>query len=185
MEFKIGKVQLGITSNGTPKALLWSEGSDYNALSQAIEVLGNEVLYVSTRKLGETIEIVQKGRWINVTVPKEFQDAVNSSGGERIRALYSRAVHGIDVSVNGVRPSIDFETAKVMITEDLEMFLKAQDFVLKTIKETDTEYTKEIVKNLKTPLNEQTLNPYEEVNKLTLQSLKNITKDYKITNENK
>lgn len=182
MEIKIGKIQLSITNNGTPKAYIWADDKDFNSMSQAIELIGNEVIYIATRKPGETVELVQKGKWINIVVPKAFADAVNTAGYERVRLLFERAMHGIDVAVNGVRSSIDLDTAKVLLTDDLETYLKLQDNTIKVLKDTNTTYSKEVVKNMSLPISEQTLNPYNEINRLTLQSINNITKEYRIQN---
>lgn len=182
MEIKIAKIQLGITSNGTPKCLVWGENTDLNSLSDAIEIIGKEVIYLATRKIGETVEFTQKGRWMNIVVPPEYAQALQTPAYARMVSLFNVAMHGIDVATNGIRTAIDIDTANVLLTDDLNIFLKMQDITLKTIKEIKTDYTNEIVRNLKLPLSEQTLNPYNEINRLTLQSINNITKEYRIIN---
>ena len=78
MEVKIAKIQLGITANGTPKVYLWNEGSDINSLSQAIEIIGDECIYLATRLVGETVEIVEKGKWKNVVVPQAYKEMLEN-----------------------------------------------------------------------------------------------------------
>ena len=77
MEVKLAKIQLGITANGTPKVYLWNEGSDTNSLSQAIEIIGDECIYLATRLVGETVEIVEKGKWKNVVVPQAYKEMLD------------------------------------------------------------------------------------------------------------
>lgn len=183
MEVKIAKIQLGITANGTPKVYLWNEGSDTNSLSQAIEIIGDECIYLATRLVGETVEIVEKGKWKNVVVPQAYKEMLESPQYNRVKLLFKRGVHGIDIATNGIRTNVDLDTAKTMLCDDLEVYLKLQDTTLKTIKNINTEYCKDIVKNLKLTTSEQTLNPYAEINRLTQQSISNIGKDYRIQND--
>lgn len=183
MEVKIAKIQLGITANGTPKVYLWNEGSDTNSLSQAIEIIGDECIYLATRLVGETVEIVEKGKWKNVIVPQAYKEMLESPQYNRVKLLFKRGVHGIDIATNGIRTNVDLDTAKTMLCDDLEVYLKLQDTTLKTIKNINTEYCKDIVKNLKLTTSEQTLNPYAEINRLTQQSISNIGKDYRIQND--
>lgn len=183
MEVKIAKIQLGITANGTPKVYLWNEGSDTNSLSQAIEIIGDECIYLATRLIGETVEIVEKGKWKNVVVPQAYKEMLESPQYNRVKLLFKRGVHGIDIATNGIRTNVDLDTAKTMLCDDLEVYLKLQDTTLKTIKNINTEYCKDIVKNLKLTTSEQTLNPYAEINRLTQQSISNIGKDYRIQND--
>ena len=183
MEVKIAKIQLGITANGTPKVYLWNDGSDTNSLSQAIEIIGDECIYLATRLVGETVEIVEKGKWKNVVVPQAYKEMLESPQYNRVKLLFKRGVHGIDIATNGIRTNVDLDTAKTMLCDDLEVYLKLQDTTLKTIKNINTEYCKDIVKNLKLTTSEQTLNPYAEINRLTQQSISNIGKDYRIQND--
>ena len=184
MEIKVGKVELGLTANGTPKVYIYPEGADFNNVSEAIEVIGElESLYASTRKKGEVIELIEKGKWKNLKINDEYVKAYNSSSYERVKNLFRVSLIALNKALNGNRTQLDIDTAKVLLTDDLELFLKLQDETLKVLKDSDTEYSKTVIKNLKLPLQEQTLNPYQEVNRLTLQSISNITKEYKIIND--
>lgn len=184
MEVKIGKVELGLTANGTPKVHIYPEDADFNNVSEAIEVIGElESLYASTRKKGEVVELIEKGKWKNLKVNDEYIKAYNSPSYERVKNLFKVSLIALNKALNGNRTQLDIDTAKLLLTDDLELFLKLQDETLKVLKDSDTEYSKTVIKNLKLPLQEQTLNPYQEVNRLTLQSISNITKEYKIVND--
>lgn len=184
MEIKVGKVELGLTANGTPKVYIYPEGADFNNVSEAIEVIGElESLYASTRKKGEVVELIEKGKWKNLKINDEYVKAYNSSSYERVKNLFKVSLIALNKALNGNRTQLDIDTAKLLLTDDLELFLKLQDETLKVLKDSDTEYSKTVIKNLKLPLQEQTLNPYQEVNRLTLQSISNITKEYKIVND--
>ena len=184
MEVKIGKVELGLTANGTPKVHIYPEDADFNNVSEAIEVIGElESLYASTRKKGEVVELIEKGKWKNLKINDEYVKAYNSASYDRVKNLFRVSLIALNKALNGNRTQLDINTAKVLLTDDLELFLKLQDETLKVLKDSDTEYSKTVIKNLKLPLQEQTLNPYQEVNRLTLQSINNITKEYKIIND--
>ena len=184
MEVKIGKVELGLTANGTPKVHIYPEDADFNNVSEAIEVIGElESLYASTRKKGEVVELIEKGKWKNLKINDEYVKAYNSASYDRVKNLFRVSLIALNKALNGNRTQLDINTAKVLLTDDLELFLKLQDETLKVLKDSDTEYSKTVIKNLKLPLQEQTLNPYQEVNRLTLQSISNITKEYKIIND--
>lgn len=184
MEVKIGKVELGLTANGTPKVHIYPEDADFNNVSEAIEVIGElESLYASTRKKGEVVELIEKGKWKNLKVNDEYIKAYNSPSYERVKNLFKVSLIALNKALNGNRTQLDIDTAKLLLTDDLELFLKLQDETFKVLKDSDTEYSKTVIKNLKLPLQEQTLNPYQEVNRLTLQSISNITKEYKIVND--
>ena len=184
MEVKIGKVELGLTANGTPKVHIYPEDADFNNVSEAIEVIGElESLYASTRKKGEVVELIEKGKWKNLKINDEYVKAYNSASYDRVKNLFRVSLIALNKALNGNRTQLDIDTAKVLLTDDLELFLKLQDETLKVLKDSDTEYSKTVIKNLKLPLQEQTLNPYQEVNRLTLQSISNITKEYKIIND--
>lgn len=183
MEIKIGKVELGLTANGTPKVYIFPEDADFNNTSEAIEVIGElESLYASTRKKGEIVELIEKGKWKNLKINDEYIKAYNSQAYDRVKNLFKVSLIALNKSLNGNRTQLDIETAKILLTDDLELFLKFQDETLKILKDSSTDYSKEVVRNLKLPMSEQTLNPYQELNKLTLQSINNISKDYKIIN---
>lgn len=183
MEIKIGKVELGLTANGTPKVYIFPEDADFNNTSEAIEVIGElESLYASTRKKGETVELIEKGKWKNLKINDEYIKAYNSQAYDRVKNLFKVSLIALNKSLNGNRTQLDIDTAKILLTDDLELFLKFQDETLKVLKDSNTEYSKEVIKNLKLPMCEQTLNPYQELNKLTLQSINNISKEYKIIN---
>ena len=183
MQVKVGKIDLSVTNNGTIKANVYPEDSDFNNIAESIEIIGDSCIFLATRKKGETIEVETKGKWKNVVIPQAYLEALNSSNYERVKLMFTRMVSGMNRIANGDRTHIDLDTAKVLLTDDLEVFLKLQESTLNTIKETKTEYTKEIVKNLKLPVNEQTLNPYSEINRLTQQSITNITREYRINND--
>lgn len=183
MEIKIGKVELGLTANGTPKVYIFPEDADFNNTSEAIEVIGElESLYASTRKKGETVELIEKGKWKNLKINDEYIKAYNSQAYDRVKNLFKVSLIALNKSLNGNRTQLDIDTAKILLTNDLELFLKFQDETLKILKDSATDYSKEVVRNLKLPISEQTLNPYQELNKLTLQSINNISKEYKIVN---
>ena len=124
MEVKIAKIQLGITANGTPKVYLWNEGSDTNSLSQAIEIIGDECIYLATRLVGETVEIVEKGKWKNVVVPQAYKEMLESPQYNRVKLLFKRCVHGIDIAINGISTNVDLDIAKTMLCDDFEFYLK-------------------------------------------------------------
>lgn len=182
MQVKIQKVDLSVTNNGTIKGIIFPEGADINNASEGIEILGDSVIYLATRKVGETVEIVEKGRWKNLVVPKEYADALNSPSYDRIKILFKRAVSGLNKMVNGIRTQLDFDTAKVLLTDNLELFLKTQDFVLNTLKQYKTTFSKQIISDIKSEDINTQFNAWKIINDLTYRSLNEISKDYKIIN---
>ena len=63
MEVKVGKVELSVTNNGTPKVNIYPEGSDFENIAESIEIIGEESIYAMTRKAGDVINIIEKGKW--------------------------------------------------------------------------------------------------------------------------
>lgn len=184
MEIKIGKVDLSLTNNGTPKAIVYPEGSDFNNLAEGIELLGEiETLYLATRKAGETVVIEEKGKWKNVVVPQDYIKAVNSPNYERFKLLYKRSLSSLYKAINGSRTEIDLENAGILISEQLDLFAKVQNIVLNSVKEIDTPYMTELSSNLKSSDTEKNNNAWNVVNDLTHKYIYEISKDYRIVND--
>lgn len=186
MEINIGKIDITVTANGNPKALVYPQGVDYNNTLEAIEVIGeNEVLYLSTRKVGEKIRVIERGKWKNVEIPTEYINALNSPSYERVKILFKRTLTGINVALNGTRPQVDLETAKVMVVDNLELFLKVQETVIKSLKDINTEFTKMVIKGLKSDNDNTVQDSWKMINDLTIKNINEINKEYIIVNDNK
>lgn len=186
MELNIGKIDITVTANGNPKALIYPQGSDFNNTLDAIEVIGeNEVLYLSTRKVGETIKVIEKGKWKNIDIPQEYVNALNSPSYERVKILFKRTLTGINTALNGTRPQVDLETAKVMVVDNMELFLKVQETVVKSLKDINTDFTKRVIKGLKSEDETMVQNSWKMINDLTLKNINEINKEYIIINDNK
>lgn len=183
MDIKIGKIELSLTNNGTPKAIVYPEGSDFNNVAEGIELLGeNDTLYLATRKNGETISIVEKGKWKNVVIPNEYVSALNSPNYDRIKLLFKRSMSSLNKAINGTRTELDLETTNVLISENINLFAKVQDMVFNELKEIDTPYIKQIVSDVKSKDNEKMNNAWAVINDLTHRNIYEISKDYKIVN---
>ena len=176
---KIAKILLGVTNNGTPRAYIWQEGSDLNSQVEAIDVIGDQALYVATRHVGEEIEVIL-GKFINVKIPQDFITASSKPTYARVIGLFKKAITSIDFAVNGSRPSIDLDTAKEIAKQDIATLLAMQDVVLDTLKESKGKIAKEIVANFGIPKDKQTLDSCAIINSIARQTLSNINKDYRV-----
>ena len=73
MDVKIQKIDLSVTNNGTIKAIVFPEGSDITNQAEGVEILGEEnVIFLATRKAGETVSFIEKGKWLNVAIPNDY-----------------------------------------------------------------------------------------------------------------
>lgn len=180
---KIEKVDLSVTNNGTVKANVYPEGSDTSNKTESIEIIGDECIYLATRKKGDVIQVETKGKWKNVVIEKAYLDALNSPSYDRIKLLFKRSVAGMNKIANGDRTQLDFETAKVLMTDNLELFLKTQNFILEQLKSVGTPFAKKLVADTKSKEVEQQYQAWQVINSLTRQSLQEVSKDYRIIND--
>lgn len=180
-KIKIEKVVLGVTNNGTPRAYIWQEGSDINSMVEAIDVIGDQALYVATRHKGEEIELIL-GKFINVKVPQEFIEASSKPSYARVIGLFKKAINSIDYATNGSRPTIDIETAKELVASDTNILLELQDVVYKTLLDSKSKIAQEIVANITKPKIEQTVDSYTMVYNIARSALNNINKEYRVEN---
>ena len=180
---KIEKVDLSVTNNGTVKANVYPEGSDTSNKADSIEIIGDECIYLATRKKGDVIQVETKGKWKNVVIEKAYLDALNSPSYDRIKLLFKRSVAGMNKIANGDRAQLDFETAKVLMTDNLELFLKTQNFILEQLKSVGTPFAKKLVTDTKSKEVEQQYQAWQVINNLTRQSLQEVSKDYRIIND--
>ena len=177
---KIEKVDLSVTNNGTVKANVYPEGSDTSNKAESIEIIGDECIYLATRKKGDVIQVETKGKWKNVVIEKAYLNALNSPSYDRIKLLFKRSVAGMNKIANGARAQLDFETAKVLMTDNLELFLKTQNFILEQLKSVGTPFAKKLVADTKSKEVEQQYQAWQVINNLTRQSLQEVSKDYRI-----
>ena len=180
---KIEKVDLSVTNNGTVKANVYPEGSDTSNKAESIEIIGDECIYLATRKKGDVIQVETKGKWKNVVIEKAYLDALTSPFYDRIKLLFKRSVAGMNKIANGDRAQLDFETAKVLMTDNLELFLKTQNFILEQLKSVGTPFAKKLVADTKSKEVEQQYQAWQVINSLTRQSLQEVSKDYRIIND--
>lgn len=180
---KIEKVDLSVTNNGTVKANVYPEGSDTSNKAESIEIIGDECIYLATRKKGDVIQVETKGKWKNVVIEKAYLNALNSPSYNRIKLLFKRSVAGMNKIANGDRAQLDFETAKVLMTDNLELFLKTQNFILEQLKSVGTPFAKKLVADTKAKEVEQQYQAWQVINNLTRQSLQEVSKDYRIIND--
>lgn len=180
---KIEKVDLSVTNNGTVKANVYPEGSDTSNKAESIEIIGDECIYLATRKKGDIIQVETKGKWKNVVIEKAYLDALNSPSYDRIKLLFKRSVAGMNKIANDDRTQLDFETAKVLMTDNLELFLKTQNFILDQLKSVGTPFAKKLVTDTKSKEVEQQYQAWQVINNLTRQSLQEVSKDYRIIND--
>lgn len=180
---KIEKVDLSVTNNGTVKANVYPEGSDTSNKAESIEIIGDECIYLATRKKGDVIQVETKGKWKNVVIEKAYLDALNSPSYDRIKLLFKRSVAGMNKIANGDRTQLDFETAKVLMTDNLELFLKTQNFILEQLKSVGTPFAKKLVADTKSKEVEQQYQAWQVINSLTRQSLQELSRDYRIIND--
>lgn len=183
MEIKIQKVELGITNNGTVKAYVFPEGSDINNIAESIEIIGDTAIYLATRKKGETIEIIEKNQWKNVVIPKEYQDVLNTPSYERIKLLFKRSVSAMNKIANGSRVQLDFDTAKLLIADNLELYLKTQQFIVDNLKNNNTSFSKQLIQDIKSDDATVKFNAWKIINDLTYKNINEVLKDYKILND--
>lgn len=183
MEVKIGTVKLGLTNNGTSKVYIYPEGSDFSNTSEAIEVIGDlESLYALTRKQGETLVIIENGKWKNLKVDQKYLEAFNSASYDRVKAMFKRCLVALNDSINGARTELEFDTAKMIMTDNLDLFLKTQEYILESLKKSNSEFSKQVVEDTKSPLVDVKFNAWKIINDLTTRSLAEISKDYRIIN---
>lgn len=180
---KIEKVDLSVTNNGTVKANVYPEGSDTSNKAESIEIIGDECIYLATRKKGDVIQVETKGKWKNVVIEKAYLNALNSPSYDRIKLLFKRSVAGMNKIANGDRAQLDFETAKVLMTDNLELFLKTQNFILEQLKSVGTPFAKKLVADTKAKEVEQQYQAWQVINSLARQSLQEVSKDYRIIND--
>ena len=180
---KIEKVDLSVTNNGTVKANVYPEGSDTSNKAESIDIIGDECIYLATRKKGDVIQVETKGKWKNVVIEKAYLNALNSPSYDRIKLLFKRSVAGMNKIANGDRAQLDFETAKVLMTDNLELFLKTQNFILEQLKSVGTPFAKKLVADTKAKEVEQQYQAWQVINNLTRQSLQEVSKDYRIIND--
>ena len=180
---KIEKVDLSVTNNGTVKANVYPEGSDNSNKAESIEIIGDECIYLATRKKGDVIQVETKGKWKNVVIEKAYLNALNSPSYDRIKLLFKRSVAGMNKIANGDRAQLDFETAKVLMTDNLELFLKTQNFILEQLKSVGTPFAKKLVADTKAKEVEQQYQAWQVINSLARQSLQEVSKDYRIIND--
>ena len=105
MEVKVGKVELRVTNNGTPKVNIYLEGSDFENIAESIEIIGEESIYAMTRKAGDVINIIEKGKWKNLEIPTDYMKLLNSYNSnlekevaaktERIELLQDKLILGM------------------------------------------------------------------------------------------
>ena len=183
MEVKIGTVKLGLTNNGTSKVYIYPEGSDFSNTSEAIEVIGDlESLYALTRKQGETLVIIENGKWKNLKVDQKYLEAFNSASYDRVKAMFKRCLVALNDSINGARTELEFDTAKIIMTDNLDLFLKTQEYILESLKKSKSEFSKQVVEDTKSTLVDVKFNAWKIINDLTTRSLAEISKDYRIIN---
>ena len=161
---KIAKVILGVTNNGSPRAYIWEEGSNLDSQVDAIDIIGDQALYVATRHIGEEIELIL-GKFTNVKVPQDFIEASS-------KPTYKRVI--------GNKPIIDKDTARELLTEEINTFLDMQDTVYSLVSESKTKVCRDVMANINKPKAEQTLDPYQVLFSLTRHAVGNITKEYRI-----
>ena len=150
MDIKIQKIDLSVTNNGTIKAIVFPEGSDITNQAEGVEILGEEnVIFLATRKAGETVSFIEKGKWLNVAIPNDYLNVLNSPSYERVKIMFKRAIAGLNKIANGNRSQIDLDTANLLLVNNLEVQFKMQEFVLETLKNTNTQFAKQIVKDIK------------------------------------
>ena len=183
MEVKIGTVKLGLTNNGTSKVYIYPEGSDFSNTSEAIEVIGDlESLYALTRKQGDTLEIIENGKWKNLKVDQKYLEAFNSASYDRVKIMFKRCLVALNDSINGARTELEFDTAKMIMTDNLDLFLKTQEYILESLKKSNSEFSKQVVEDIKSTLVDVKFNAWKIINDLTNRSLAEISKDYRIVN---
>lgn len=183
MEVKIGTVKLGLTNNGTSKVYIYPEGSDFSNTSEAIEVIGDlESLYALTRKQGDTLEIIENGKWKNLKVDQKYLEAFNSASYDRVKIMFKRCLVALNDSINGARTELEFDTAKMIMTDNLDLFLKTQEYILELLKKSNSEFSKQVVEDTKSTLIDVKFNAWKIINDLTTRSLAEISKDYRIVN---
>lgn len=183
MEVKIGTVKLGLTNNGTSKVYIYPEGSDFSNTSEAIEVIGDlESLYAMTRKQGETLEIIENGKWKNLKIDQKYLEAFNSASYDRVKAMFKRCLVALNDSINGSRTELEFDTAKMLMTDNLDLFLRTQEYILELLKKSNTEFSKQVVEDIKSTLVDVKFNAWKIINDLTVRNITEISKDYRIIN---
>lgn len=183
MEIKVGTVKLGLTNNGTSKVYIYPEGSNYSNTSESIEVIGDlESLYAMTRKQGDTLEVIENGKWKNLKIDQKYLEAFNSSSYDRVKTMFKRCLVALNDSINGSRTELEFDTAKMLMTDNLDLFLRTQEYILDSLKKSNTEFAKQLVEDTKSTLADIKFNAWKIINDLTVRNLAEISKDYRIIN---
>ena len=172
MEVKIGTVKLGLTNNGTSKVYIYPEGSDFSNTSEAIEVIGDlESLYAMTRKQGETLEIIENGKWKNLKIDQKYLEAFNSASYDRVKAMFKRCLVALNDSINGSRTELEFDTAKMLMTDNLDLFLRTQEYILELLKKSNTEFSKQVVEDIKSTLVDVKFNAWKIINAIKISGI--------------
>lgn len=182
MEIKVGKIDLSVTNNGTPKVNIYPEGSDYSNISESIEIIGDEVIYAMTRKIGETVNVTERGKWKNLDIPKDYLTALNSPNYDRIKILFKRGVSSVNKAINGSRTQIDLDTAKLLITDKIDVQLKVQNYILEAFKDIKTPFTKQVIEDLKSTDANTKYNAWKVITDFANRNISDISKDYSISN---
>ena len=68
------------------------------------------------------------------------------------------------------------------MTDNLDLFLKTQEYILESLKKSNTEFAKQLVEDTKSTLVDVKFNAWKIINDLTTRNLAEISKDYRIIN---
>jgi hypothetical protein len=85
-------------------------------------------------------------------------------------------------SINGSRTELEFDTAKMLMTDNLDLFLRTQEYILELLKKSNTEFSKQVVEDIKSTLVDVKFNAWKIINDLTVRNIAEISKDYRIIN---
>lgn len=183
MEIIVNKVELSLTNNGTPKVLIYPNGAESDDVNEAIEIIGElESLYALTRKKGDKLVVLQKGKWNNLQVDEAYMQAFNSPNYDRVKNLFKRSLVALNKSMNGNRTEIEFDTLSMLITDNLDLFLKTQEYILSCLKKSKTDFAKQLVEDIKSKDTNVSFNAWKIINDLTNKNLSEFSKDYRIIN---
>ena len=75
---------------------------------------------------------------------------------------------------------LNFDTAKALMQNNLELFIKTQDFITKSLKEFNTDFSKQLIEELSSDNVDTHYNALKVINDLTQKNLNELQKDYKI-----
>lgn len=183
MEITVEKVELTLTNNGTPKVLIYSSNAESEDINEAIEIIGDlESLYALTRKKGDKLVVIQKGKWNNLQVDEAYLKAFNSPSYDRIKTLFKRSLVALNKSINGTRTEIEFDAFSMLVTDNLDLFLKTQEYILDCLKKSKTEFAKQLISDIKSNDTNVSFNAWKIINDLTQRNITEVSKDYRITN---